>query len=364
MRFILLPILAIASFSSISQSTKKSLDPQIVFNNLKKELVELKINSISDTVNLPFSSIRVLDKRYDTTTIGYLRNGKSIKDFYKLTTKNYLSSDIEVFINRVYKKINTTLPSLLIVIRKFQFDTDYDFSKNLMTGSLPPTYFFALSIDCFSFSNNEYIPLVKKDTVIEMLQKHKITEKGIYLGQNFITALNDLFKTAISNPLSKKRKLSYAEVNEYYDKNFHEPILTSQQFKKGVYKNFDDFKKNSPSYINFEIRKTNLIDEIFIMEGENAIPTRNIWGYCDGKDLFLKLGTNLFQLYRQGNSFVLLGNDKLTHQVSSYNPTYNDMSSPGANLGANLIGNILFSKDKFKLELIPLELDMETGKVY
>ncbi len=365
MRLSLLFILIFIGYKAVSQSQKKISNPQIVFTNLKKELIDLKIKSNPASENISFSHIKIIDKRYDTTAIGYLRyNNPPITEYYKLVTKYYLSADLESFANKIFQKTAVSNPTLFIVIRKFRFDTDYDFSSGNMIGNSPVTYFLTLGIDCFSFSNNEFTPLIKKDTVIQILQKRKANDKGLFIGENFYGVLTDFLKMHNESPFVKKRKLTYAEVNEYYDRKFREAIFTSQQLKKGVYMNFDEFKKNSPSYLNFEIRKTNLADDIYLFDGENTIPSRNAWGYCDGKDSFIKLGGNLFQLYRQGNSYLLMGNDNLSHRTSSYNHTYSDIQSPGTNLGANALGDLLFSKNKFKLEYIPLELDMETGEIY
>lgn len=363
MRFFLLSTLILTNSLCISQSPKQNINSKNVFDNFKKEQVEFKIKTENATP-IAFSNIQIIDKRYDTLSMGYFRYDNPSKEYYKLTTKNYLSIDLQVFLNNIYsKRITPNDSSLIIVLRKFWFNRDYDFTSNVLSQELT-SYYFSLGVDCYYFFNNKYIPLLRRDTILEIPQKRKDHEKGILIGENLNKVLNNLFELIATKQLSKSRKLSYQELNEYYGKHFRTSILTDQQLRKGVYMSFDEFKNNSPSYINFDIRKTKLADDIYILDGNDAIASRTAWGYCDGENLFIKLGTNLFPLYRQGNNYSLLGNDKLTHKIGTYTPNYNDRASPGANLGADALGKLLFNRDKFKLELIPLKLDMETGETY
>ncbi|MEO6455377.1 MAG: hypothetical protein ABIN97_14955, partial [Ginsengibacter sp.] len=161
-----------------------------------------------------------------------------------------------------------------------------------------------------------------------------------------------------------KRGYTINEINENYNKSFKKAILSDKNLNRGVYMSFNEFKSNSPSYTSFEVKKTTLADDIYLIDGKDTIPTQKAWGYCDGKKSYIKMGGNLFELNKQDNSFSFIGNKGLTHNYSNPRYNYNDNYSPGVNLGAAGLSQLLFSTNKFKIHLFPMKLDMETGEVY
>lgn len=143
------------------------------------------------------------------------------------------------------------------------------------------------------------------------------------------------------------------------------------------------------SITNFDIRKTKLADDIYIVEGNDIIPTQRAWGYCDGKKIYIRVARNLFELDKQDRSFSFMGSEILTHRYYKPNDsrrTYNDDSSPAASISSAALDGLLnptynggneaatsirrsvvdglLTTDRFKIRLIPMPVDMETGEVY
>ncbi len=363
MKIYLLPILLCTYFFSYSQSKKNTSGSPDLFGKMKKELIVFKPQPNQDNRLFPFSNIKVIDKRFDTSAIGYMKIYKNVYENYKLITDKGLSVDLESFLNSFYqKKITVNNYSLVIVLRKFWFYKNYHVGEDeFLRNKRRSDYLLNLGIDCFLFNDTVYTPLIRKDTTVVMDELSRESEKGTLLSE---TLKNIFGSLSLYNSITyvNKKSLSGDELEEYYNKNFRKPIL-SDDLKKGVYMNFDEFQKNAPSHTIFEVRKTNLADDIYLINNNDTIPIRNAWGYCDGKKIYIKSGNNLFELSRQGRGFSFIGGGKLTHQKQNYNPSFDDTKPPAVNLGAAAITQLIFA-DKFKLELFPMQLDMETGEVY
>lgn len=162
-----------------------------------------------------------------------------------------------------------------------------------------------------------------------------------------------------SIPLSKtsgisNNKITFSELNGYYDKRFDLPIFRTDSLQKGVYVSFEEFKKNAPSVLLFQITKTKLTDDIYVEHENKFILDRTVWGYCDGTNTFIKLGMNLFRLFRQGFTYSLFGNSRIILAPSG-------MSSSGS-IGLDALRTIF--PPKSAIDITPIQLDMETGKPY
>lgn len=111
---------------------------------------------------------------------------------------------------------------------------------------------------------------------------------------------------------------------------------------------FESFKKNKVLYPEFTLNHSNFTDEIYIQKGSNKELLTDYWGFFDGMDLYIKIGFNCVKLIRQNNTWDLYGNKYLT-------VIHNKIQLP-------YFAEI--KTRKRKIENRPLQLNMETGKVY
>jgi hypothetical protein len=290
---------------------------------------------------------------------------KNIKRNCKLVTANGLANNLENYLNIIYKnKFTSNAASLVIVLRKFWFYGDYFYDgKPLLKSSKNINYFLSSGVDCFLFSDNTYYPLIRNDTSVAIDEKLHGTKEGNIIAQHFTSILNSLL---INTNILKKKRLSAEKLNEYYDKNFQKPILEDADLKRGVYMNFNEFLKNIPSQTNFDVRKTKLADDIYLINESDTFPTRHAWGYCDGKNVYIKQGINLYKLFRQKNGFAFIGSKELkqTALLHTYVP-FPDFSNPYLDVGTKLgLSALTLPHDKYVPLSVPLHLDMETGEVY
>ena len=283
--FILIFLLFCSPKKSNSQS--KEINK---FENLKRIQIELRTKNENDNTIFPFSEFKVIDKRYDTSTLGYYEENGQLQT-YKITTKNNFSLDLENYLNHIYQNnFSKNNYSLIVVLRRFWIGIDnLDITnfKNIDSFKLSND-FLTLKIDFFLKKDNFYIPLFRKDTILDLNKKFLQFGEGILLGETIQAFFNKLTKT---NFLEKEtdKHLSIEKFNEYYASQFSYPIY-SANLKKGVYKNFTEFKNNAPSILDYQIKRVKLVSDIYVNEGNEYILTRKVWGYCDGTNIYVKLG--------------------------------------------------------------------------
>ena len=95
------------------------------------------------------------------------------------------------------------------------------------------------------------------------------------------------------------------------------------------------------------LNQTKLVDDLYIIENNKEELLTDFWGYYDGKDYYIKSGYGFYKLTRQNNSWDIYGSKFITE-------TYSRIS-----YGAVSIKSVAPTEVKK-----PLQLDMETGKLY
>jgi hypothetical protein len=365
MKILLLLLLLVSQILCYSQSQKAIRETVDVFSKVRNELIEFKTQSQPQTSLLSFSGIKVLDKRYDTSAIGYMRIVNPHSETYRLITKNKLQYDANAFLNQLYKKGFRANDSLLIiVVRKFWLYKKYTIEDpKLLKGNIVQRYLFNLSIDCFSFAKNVYTHLIRKDTIIIMKDGAKESEKGTLISESVGNVVNSLSLDSVARQVSGRKKFTYTELNEYYDQNLRQPILNDTFLRKGVYRTFEEFKQNRPYYTNFEVTKVKPETILYLTDDKGSVPTTSEWGYCDGKNIYIKTDKHLFKLNRLAGSFLFMGDKKMANVAKGPNKNvFNNI--PGLWIAGEALDVAMSTPDKLKYELVPLQLDMASGELY
>ena len=92
-------------------------------------------------------------------------------------------------------------------------------------------------------------------------------------------------------------------------------IIKDEALVKGVYNNYEEFKNNNPFHKSYDLQNGSLGDMIFVKDNEGKeFPARNVWGYCDGKNAYMKMADNYYKLQRSGNTFILFGAKQITRR--------------------------------------------------
>jgi hypothetical protein len=139
--------------------------------------------------------------------------------------------------------------------------------------------------------------------------------------------------------VERRKSYTEAEIRKRYSDRFEIPILKAITYNKGIYKTFNEFKRNAPSIDSFKLAtdkmKVNegnrtLVDltslawkafqtrnsAVFLYDPDNNLITPSeIFGYSDGKTLWIQHGAFFFPLQKTGNSFEFM---YVYHYADSY----------------------------------------------
>lgn len=127
--------------------------------------------------------------------------------------------------------------------------------------------------------------------------------------------------------------------------------------KKGVYRNFQEFVKNNPSYTDtFFTDNSNNSGEIFFGTGKIKLKTKSaagkseyikgdIWGFCEGKNVFIRYAKDYYPLLNIG-SYSVFAMDYKTYKA-----------------GIQYVSGRYLPKHSYTYKLL-YALEFNTGKIY
>lgn len=305
----------------------------------------------------PFKQIIVLDKRFDSSKLGYTNSG-FIKGYSKITLDQSWSATLNsYFINNLDSSSNK---SLIIVLKSFWLQrgaldhlVQKKITKTGMAGSgdyggVYPSDGGACiaDMDIYVQSDSTLQALFRiEDVFINMSKRYRRSSLDQFFFLPFDSIARRLNGLSVPDVLAKKRRLSWTEVHNHYDERFKLTILLDGAIKKGVFKTFDDFRQNKPSETNFRFVNGRVTDELYVGDKGNEDIITEYWGFYDGKDLYIQTGLSAFKAIRQQDTFEIFG-------AKSVNNYHND---PGQN-------DIRFTG--YEIERKILQLNMNTGKIY
>ena len=319
---------------------------------------------------LNLSSIKVTDSRFDTTKIGYLKSGNQYK---KIVTEGPLAKVIQNHLNGSLSNHLNPLAgqSLLIVIKKLwleQITIDELENKKIATTINAGDANLGMCTSLFEIylqKDTIYIPLLKVDTSLFTLKK--LNRDGDYLiAYTLENCLNKLSTLDFNKVFNNRKKLFWQDIEDYNNKRFLYPRFKDEFIKRGIYLTFKDFINNKPITKNFVTQSNKLTDELYVVEetGETVL-LEDFWGFCDGQKNYIHIGLSFFELTRESNTYELWGSKTIIQRVKRYSGGGGSGSGSLGRDAANLgMMNGLFNSKKTNINYKPLQLDMETGKVY
>ncbi len=331
--------------------------------NSKRYAFESKYLAPRD-VKLTFSSIKIIDNRFDTSKIGYTKRntflGATKKAFSKIDFKDGVEKSFEQFYNSYYENaFDKSGFTLVMVLKKFWYSlVSQNKSKaiNILRYDRNEASIY-YKIDYYLEKNSQYLPLKRVDSVINIndemvdLLNDNVEDKEQFLFvKNLLKHLVEKYDFSPGlKAFNNYPKKNYVEIQNYNKKMFDIKILEDSVFTKGVYLNFKDFKENKPSILNFVEKKSrysSIRKEEFI-EDENGKAINQLWGYSDGS--FFKIGIYSHdKIYRVNNTFEFFV------PAVWYIQNTNTPGNSGLVIPSNIRNEIW----------IPMQIDMETGQIY
>lgn len=288
------------------------------------------------SVQLPYDNIEFRDVRYDTTFIMISFPEFHVSRTYniKMNLKGGLAQNLSKYFNNYYSTLkHSDDRTLVCYIKKFSATLQYELIEHYFNTANKLEDDVAnqvnIEVECFYKKGDLLYPAARFDTSYIhhfpdfMLNASTQVKRLLQPLMNKIEHVN-------LEMVEKRKSYTEAEVTKHYTDRFDIPILKATVYKKGIYRSFNEFKRNEPSIDSFKITtdkmKVNeanrtLVDltslawkafqirngAIFLYDpNNNLINPSDIFGYCDGKTLWIQHGAFFFPLQKTGNSFEFM----------------------------------------------------------
>ena len=276
----------------------------------------LKPKVSGETQSRNFKSIHVADMRPDTNRIGIYSFGFK-PSTREVKTKQPFSVAIQSALEEKLLSPNGTR-EILIVLKHCWItqgvgpispanEKEYRYGINLS---------IRLKADVYISVQNLWRPLLRIDTTSyspgdpNEWAERKFNE----LLTGFAQQLNKYSTVDVTN----RKGFSLDSIEHSNASAFTAPAFVTTLLKKGVYKSYSEFRNNSPSISDYEIKREGNFSILYLREKNgNTYYSNNIWGFCDNNQVYVNIALNYFPLFRDGNAFYVYGSDRLEKRTSS-----------------------------------------------
>ena len=301
--------LSLHLFSQSGTTTPFSALPSVTIN-LKEP------GPISGTV---FRHFEVIDQRSDTTRIG-------VHTFWptfghprdrQLTFHSPASTEIAGYLNTWFTRPDAPFTALVVLRSLWLSDASYlreEVKKD--PNKLYERTHIRFKAEIYAVRDSQYMPIFRFDT----LQAYK--NSNLYRSVTTFYDLWDRDLTAIVATMADSaslltavkvghaRLLHLEDILEFNRTRFYTPISNNASLTPGVYVSFEEFRNNAPSIRDFEIKKENNTRVLYIKEagGSSWYYSHDVWGYCDGKAIYVMRDGILRQAWKEGNAYYFYGN--------------------------------------------------------
>jgi hypothetical protein len=292
-----------------------------------------------------FSHFEVIDQRADTArigihtfvpTFGHSRNRQ-------LLLPASAATEVAGFLNKYFARPDAHWSALIVLRNLWLSDANYLKEEKVKDKDvLFQKTHIRLKAEIYACNDGVYIPILRFDTVQTYGNLNQYNNWSSYysLWENDLTAIlgemADSASALTAARVENGRRLQRDEIRQFNQSRFEPPITETAALTRGVYANFQDFRDNSPSIQNFEVRQDKK-DLVLYIKDENGASqySHDSWGYCDGRSIFIMRDGKLYPLVREGKAFYFYG------QAYKENLKLDPNSAPGILSGASALDILL-----------------------
>lgn len=330
-----------------------------VLNPVNILAIDIKEATADRFINKHFNAVQVIDARDDTSSLGYDHSS-----FFNKTSKYVFDTPVVIKITdwvSNYLKTGENKSAgyrLLMCIRKLRLSEEVaivgfadDHDGQPMDGWESGV---VLKAEFYINNGSFYYPIYRFDSVITL--NNKLPEYADqYLSDALKASLSKLFEIDMDLVLLKGKKMLLADILVFNSKPGKATILKYNIYKKGAYASFDEFKSNNPSILDIEYKKGKMGDMLYVRKDGLEYPDRTVWGFSDGKSIFINSCDKFSELIQEGNTYYFKGIKTITRKTR-----HKVMESSTLNFATNSGPK----KTVYKVDFKYYQLDMETGEVY
>ena len=225
-----------------------------LFNPGKFDIKEIELNpgKSKEYISLPFKNIYVFDRRNDTSIAGFANlNSKPAI----ITFKNGARNAIEFYAKEITHLTDTSQIELILIIRKLWFsnaienDILYEPSKKNEKKYLPGIY---ARFEFYVKHDYQFTAVLRYDTIAKMksLNESHVSEM---IESVIKESLEKLSLLNLAQRMNSGLKRTWNEIDSFSKQQQLLPILVSDEYNKGIYLTFQEFKTNKPSIKEYEM---------------------------------------------------------------------------------------------------------------
>lgn len=308
MKYCILFLLFLANVLIVAAQKK---DETRFIRNSGEEFYSFNNVYYSQDHKLPFKNILVVDKRFDTTKTGYTH--ESIINKY---SRIILGKDWSTILNNYFKSNldSASQHTLVVIIQTFwlQSGTLAEIQRIKKVNEVYKNYSdrggtCSAELDVYVQSDSALQALFRIDTSFLNLGNFNRNNIDAFFFLPFDSIAKKISKMSVTQAISSKRKISWAEINSVYDRRFQLPVLKTELTAPGIYLSFQELMNNRPSISQFKFKKGHYTDEVYaISDGKEKLIDK-YWGFSDSTGLYISIGMNVFKAVRQHNTFEVVG---------------------------------------------------------
>lgn len=259
-----------------------------------------------------FSRFEVIDERADTSRIGI---HTCLPDFGRnhdrqLVFNKSAAAEIAAYLNSQYARAGAPFTALVILRTLWLSDANNPRAEVLRHPErrLQRTH-IRLKAEIYAIRDGRYIPVLRFDTLQTAWKRRILQERSFYYewGLNLALLFDDMADSATLLTPGKEDNNRFVDLNDIRQFNasrFDAPIGETPP-ARGVYANFEEFRNNTPSIQDFEVKLENNDRLLYIRESGMAYYSHDAWGYCDGKDIYIMRDGVLCPAWKEGKAFYI-----------------------------------------------------------
>lgn len=295
--------------------------------------VTIRLNqdaSSQNNTNSLFSHFEVIDQRPDTGRIGlHINKGAAghARD-RQLVFARPAATEIADWLNQHFTRPDAPYTGLIVLRTLWLSDANYPL-EDLMRdpNKQQERTHIRLKAEVYAGKDSNYMPVFRFDTLFYTIKAvYSIHSPYSNWERDLADILGDLAGSAsflADRKQASGRQIPLTAIHQFNQSRFASPIDGDPTLTRGVYASFEEFRNNTPSIQNFEIKMDGPNLLLYTREPNGrSYYSHDAWGYCDGKNVFIMRDGVLRASWKEGKAFYFSTSNS-TASISSNTTLYN-----------------------------------------
>src|SRR5258708_15671609 len=280
--------------------------------------VTIYLHLPAPTADRLFRHYEVIDQRSDPSRIGihtYWPTFSHPRD-RQLIFHSAASAEIAGYLNNHFTRPDAPYTALIVLRNLWLSDASYLRTEvvNDPIKHYERTH-IRFKAEIYAVRDSQYMPILRFDTLHAYKLGNIYSATGTFYehwGHDLATIVGVMADSASRLTTVKAahaRLLTFQDILEFNRTRFNALISRNSTLTPSVYASFEEFRNNAPSIRDYEIKTENNAHVVYIKEaGSSAYYySRDVWGYCDGRSVYVMRDGLLCQAWKEGNAFYLHG---------------------------------------------------------